>query len=41
MDWPHLAQELSSKTISEGKIGGGIEVTGRQRRRHKQLLDEL
>jgi hypothetical protein len=27
--------------IIEGKIERGIEVIGRQRRRHKQLLDDL
>jgi len=27
--------------IIEGKIKGGIEVTGRQGRRHKKLLDDL
>jgi hypothetical protein len=27
--------------IIEGKIEGAIEVTGRQQRRHKQLLDDL
>jgi hypothetical protein len=27
--------------ITEIKIEGGIEVTGRQERRHKQLLDNL
>ena len=29
------------KYIIEGKIEGGIEVRGRQRRRCKQLLDDL
>jgi hypothetical protein len=29
------------KHIIEGKIEGGIEVTGRQRKRSKQLLDNL
>jgi ribosome-binding factor A len=29
------------KHITEGKIEGGIEVTERQRRRSKQLLDDL
>ena len=29
------------KPIIEGKIEGGIEVTGRRRRRRKHLLDEL
>jgi len=27
--------------VIEGKIQGGIEVTGRQGRRHKKLLDDL
>jgi len=27
--------------VIEGKIQGGIEVTGRQRRRHRKLLDDL
>jgi hypothetical protein len=27
--------------ISEGKIKGGIEVTGRQGRRRRKLLDDL
>jgi hypothetical protein len=29
------------KHIIEGKIEGGIEVTGRRRRRRNQLLDDL
>ena len=29
------------RNIIEGKIEGGIEVMGRQRRRCKQLLDDL
>jgi hypothetical protein len=29
------------KHIIEGKVEGGIEVTGRQGRRSKQLLDDL
>ena len=29
------------KPIIEGKIEGGIEVTGRRRRRRKHLLDDL
>jgi hypothetical protein len=32
---------LSSKRCIEGKIEGGREVTGRQGRRRKQLLDGL
>jgi hypothetical protein len=27
--------------VTEGKIQGGIEVTGRQRSRHRKLLDDL
>ena len=27
--------------VTEGKIQGGIEVTGRQGRRHRKLLDDL
>ena len=27
--------------VTEGKIEGGIEVTGRQGRRHRKLLDDL
>ena len=27
--------------VIEGKIKGGIEVTGRRGRRHKKLLDDL
>jgi hypothetical protein len=29
------------KHVIEGKIEGGIEVTGRQGRRRKQLLDDM
>jgi hypothetical protein len=29
------------KYVTEGKINGRIEVTGRQGRRYKQLLDDL
>jgi hypothetical protein len=29
------------KRVTEGKIEGGIEVTGRRGRRRKQVLDEL
>jgi hypothetical protein len=29
------------KHVIEGEIGGWIEVTGRRRRRHKQLRDDL
>jgi hypothetical protein len=34
MDWSHLL-----KRVIEGKIAGRIEMTGRQRRRRKHLLD--
>ena len=27
--------------VTEGKIQGGIQVTGRQGRRHRKLLDDL
>jgi hypothetical protein len=27
--------------VTKGKIQGGIEVTGRQRRRHRKLFDDL
>jgi hypothetical protein len=36
-----LRNKCLLKHIIEGKIGGGIEVTGRQGRRGKQLLDDL
>jgi hypothetical protein len=29
------------KQVIEGKIKGGIEVTGRRGRRHRKLLDDL
>jgi hypothetical protein len=29
------------KNVTEGKIEGSIEVTGRLERRHKQLLNDL
>ena len=41
MDWSHLAQELASKHVMGGKIEGRIDVTGRRKRRHKQLLDDF
>jgi hypothetical protein len=33
--------ETLRKQIIDRKIGGGIEVTGREGRRHQQILDEL
>ena len=36
-----LHRKCLLKHIIEGKIEGRIEVTGRQRRRRKQLLDDL
>jgi hypothetical protein len=41
MDWSPLAWELLLKRVTEGKIEGRMEVTGRQGRGHKQLLDGL
>jgi len=35
-----LCRNLPLKHVTEGKIGIRIEVTGRQRRRRKLLLDE-
>ena len=36
-----LCKSCLLKHVIERKIEGGIEVTGRQRRRRKQLLDDL
>jgi hypothetical protein len=36
-----LRRNCLLKHINKGKIGGGIEITGRQKRRRKQLLDDL
>jgi hypothetical protein len=36
-----LHRNCLQKNVIEGKIGGIIEVTGRRKRRHKQLLDDL
>jgi hypothetical protein len=41
LDWSHLACELSSKHVIEIKIEERKEVTERQRRRRKLLLDGL
>ena len=40
LDWAHLAWELPSETVTEGKAEGRIEVSGRRGRRRKQLLGE-
>jgi hypothetical protein len=36
-----LRRNCLLQRVAEGKIQGGIEVTGRQRRRHRKLLDDL
>jgi hypothetical protein len=36
-----LRRNCLLQRVIEGKIQGGIEVTGRQRRRHRKLLDDL
>jgi len=36
-----LRQNCLLQRVTEGKIQGGIEVTGRQGRRHSKLLDDL
>jgi hypothetical protein len=36
-----LRRNCLLQRVTEGKIQGGIEVTGRQRRRRKKLLDDL
>jgi hypothetical protein len=36
-----LCRNCLLQWITEGKAQGGIEVTGRQGRRHRKLLDEL
>jgi hypothetical protein len=36
-----LRRNCLLKRVIEGKIQGGIEVTGRQRRRRRKLLDDL
>ena len=36
-----LRRNCLLQRVIEGKIQGGIEVTGRQRRRRRQLLDDL
>jgi hypothetical protein len=36
-----LRRNCLLQRVTEGKIEGGIEVTGRQRRRRRKLLDDL
>ena len=36
-----LRRNCLLQRVTEGKIQGGIEVTGRQGRRHTKLLDDL
>ena len=36
-----LRRNCLLQRVTEGKIKGGIEVIGRQRRRHRKLLDDL
>jgi hypothetical protein len=36
-----LHRNCISKHIIEGKIKGGVEVMGRQGRRHKQLINDI
>jgi hypothetical protein len=36
-----LHQNCHLQRVTEGKIQGGIEVTGRQGRRRRKLLDDL
>jgi hypothetical protein len=36
-----LRRNCLLQQVIEGKIKGGIEVTGRRRRRRKKLLDDL
>ena len=36
-----LHRNCLQQQVTEGKIKGGIEVTGRQGRRHRNLLDDL
>jgi hypothetical protein len=39
LDWSLLAENCLRKQTIEGKVEGGIEMTGSQRRRRKQVLD--
>ena len=36
-----LRRNCLLQRVIEGKIKGGIEVTGRRRRKHRKLLDDL
>jgi hypothetical protein len=36
-----LCRKCLLQRVIEGKIKGGIEVTGRRERRHRKLLDDL
>jgi hypothetical protein len=36
-----LCRNCLLQNVIEGKIKGGIEVTGRQRRRRRRLLDDI
>ena len=37
----NIAEDCLLQRVTEGKIQGGIEVTGRQGRRSRKLLDDL
>ena len=37
----NIAEDCLLQRVTEGKIQGGIEVTGRQVRRRRKLLDDL
>ena len=37
----NIAEDCLLQRVTEGKIQGGIEVTGRQGRRRRKLLDDL
>jgi hypothetical protein len=41
MDWSLLRRNCLLQRVIEGKINGGIEVTGRRGRRRRKLLDDL
>jgi hypothetical protein len=41
LDWSHFIKNCLLQRVTEGKIQGGIEVTGRQGRRRRKLLDDL
>jgi hypothetical protein len=41
LDWYILCRNCLLQQVTEGKIQGGIEVTGRQGRRCRKLLDDL